>query len=88
VFEFICTTIREMAGQGLLPAHLQQVPLRPQDCLVDLGLDSLGQLTLLSELQARLDVAEQRDRIDGFTPLAELGHWLATASGSPAAVAS
>nr|WP_256261527.1 phosphopantetheine-binding protein [Pseudomonas gingeri] len=52
------------------------MPLQPDDALLDLGLDSLSQLTLLSELRGRLEVSLPSDLLDGMTTLHELAQML------------
>jgi len=76
VFDVICQTIRSLSLQGILPAHLSSLPLQPDDALLDLGLDSLSQLTLLSELRGRLEVSIPAEPIDGLTTLGELAELL------------
>ncbi|WP_248800426.1 phosphopantetheine-binding protein [Pseudomonas sp. MWU13-2105] len=76
MFDVICQTIRSLSLQGILPAHLNSMPLQPDDALLDLGLDSLSQLTLLSELRGRLEVSIPSEPIDGMTTLRELAQLL------------
>lgn len=80
MFDVICQIISSLSAQGILPAHLSSSPLRANDTLLDLGLDSMGQLTLLSELRGRLSAQLPADPIDGMTTLQELAQLLEHAS--------
>lgn len=56
LFEDIVARIREDAAAGLLPGHLQTAPIEPTMTLVELGVDSLGRMALLTAL---MDLTEQ-----------------------------
>lgn len=58
MFELICDVLRENARNGVFPAHICDVSPTPQMSLSDLGLDSLGRLTVLSELCGRLGIPQ------------------------------
>lgn len=49
------TLIRVNARTGLLPARLSNAPLDPSTTIADLGLDSLGMMTLLTALMEEAD---------------------------------
>lgn len=72
MFDVICQTIRSLSIQGILPTHLNDSTIKANDTLLDLGLDSMGQLTLLSELKGRLSVNLPADQVDATTTLHEL----------------
>ncbi|MDQ0121858.1 acyl carrier protein [Pseudomonas lini] len=72
MFDVICQTIKSLSIQGILPAHLNSSVIKANDTLLDLGLDSMGQLTLLSELKGRLSVNLPADQVDAMTTLHEL----------------
>ena len=56
MFDLICQVLRDFAAQDILPAHLKQLPFMPQTRLDELGIDSLGLMTMLSELCGRLGI--------------------------------
>ena len=56
MFNIICETVRITATVGILPSYLATHPLSPEMRLVDLGIDSLGTMTLMSEIAGRLSV--------------------------------
>lgn len=58
MFELICDVLHENARNGILPAHIGDIAPTPQMSLSDLGLDSLGRLTVLSELCGRLGIPQ------------------------------
>lgn len=72
MFDVICQTIKSLSIQGILPAHLNGSAIKANDTLLDLGLDSMGQLTLLSELKGRLSLSLPADQVDATTTLHEL----------------
>ncbi|KGU83056.1 hypothetical protein E3Z27_15550 [Pseudomonas mediterranea] len=80
MFDVICQTIHRLSTQGILPAHLNGYPLKASDTLLDLGLDSMGQLTLLSELRGQLSADFSASVIDAMTTLQELAQLLEHAS--------
>jgi acyl carrier protein len=57
MFEFVCKVLREMAVMGILPSHIATEPLASSNSLVDLGIDSLGSMTLFSEIAGRLSLS-------------------------------
>src|SRR6218665_1650362 len=56
MLELICDVLHENARNGILPAHIGDIAPTPQMSLSDLGTDSLGKLTVLSELCGRLRI--------------------------------
>lgn len=56
MFNLLSQTLRQSAALGMLPTCLATVPLTPEMRLVDLGIDSLGSMTLLSEVGERLSL--------------------------------
>nr|WP_283812165.1 acyl carrier protein [Pseudomonas corrugata] len=54
--------------------------MKASDTLLDLGLDSMGQLTLLSELRGQLSADFSASLIDAMTTLQELAQLLENAS--------
>lgn len=72
MFDLICDTLRQTASLGILPSHLATQPLTPDMRLIDLGIDSLGTMTLLSELGGRLSSPMLDVDIGAQTTLAEI----------------
>ncbi|MCW5231591.1 phosphopantetheine-binding protein [Verminephrobacter eiseniae] len=58
MLELICDVLHENARNGILPAHIGDIAPTPQMSLSDLGIDSLGKLTVLSELCGRLGIPQ------------------------------
>ncbi|OHX13490.1 acyl carrier protein [Chromobacterium sphagni] len=56
MFDLICNVLRENAERGILPTHLATSELDPDTLLPELGIDSLGVMTLISELCGRLGI--------------------------------
>ncbi len=71
-FEVVVNTIRDLARDNQLPKRLAEKELLPSTLLEDLGMDSLGQLNLLSELEERIDDTFAESAISGIDTLADL----------------
>lgn len=71
-FEIVVETIRDLARDNQLPKRLAGKELLPSTLLEDLGMDSLGQLNLLSELEERVDDTFSESAISGIDTLADL----------------
>jgi acyl carrier protein len=56
LFDTVVLRLREDAAAGLLPGYLQTAPIEPTMTLADLGVDSLGRMTLLTAL---MDLTDQ-----------------------------
>ena len=80
MFDLICCVLRENAEMGILPSHLSQFLLTPQTCLADLGIDSLGKLTVLSEVCGRLGIPQIDLELHEQLSLEEFGHLLSNAT--------
>jgi len=50
-FDIIKQTILRQVSSGILPGYIARLDLSPETRLLDLGIDSLGKMTLLVELQ-------------------------------------
>ena len=79
MFNLICETLRETASLGILPSHLATQPLSPDMRLIDLGIDSLGTMTLLSEIGGRLSAPMLDLDIGPNTTLDEIAEGLRNA---------
>jgi acyl carrier protein len=55
LFDAVVTRIREDAAAGLLPGSLTKAPIDRDMTLTDLGVDSLGRMTLLTLLMDMTD---------------------------------
>jgi len=53
-FDVIKRTILRQVSSGILPAYIARLDLSPETRLLDLGIDSLGKMTLLVELNDHL----------------------------------
>lgn len=81
MFEMICGVLREYAAHGILPAHLGQFPLARETRLSELGIDSLGKLTVLSEVCGRMDLPQfDLEMMDERLSLGEFAHLLERAA--------
>lgn len=76
-FEIVVETIRDLARDNQLPKRLADKELLPSTQLEDLGMDSLGQLNLLSELEERIDATFSETAISGIDTLADLAEIVA-----------
>ena len=50
-FDAVKQTILRQVSSGILPAYIARLDLYPETTLLDLGLDSLGTMTLIVELE-------------------------------------
>lgn len=80
MFELICDVLHENARNGILPAHIGEIAPTPQMSLSDLGLDSLGKLTVLSELCGRLGIPQIDLDLHERISLDEFGRMLHSAT--------
>ncbi len=51
-FDFIKQTILRQVSSSILPAYIAELDLSPETRLLDLGIDSLGKMTLIVELES------------------------------------
>lgn len=72
MFETICQSLRDNAAAALLPASLHTQVLTPDTCLIDLGIDSLGTMTLLADVAQRLSMPVPELDIDPTFTLGQL----------------
>ena len=83
MFNLICEVLRESASNGILPPHLAAQELLPETTLIDLGIDSLGAMTLLSEIAGRLSVSMDTVEVGPSTSLGEISEGLVRMLASP-----
>jgi len=55
LYDDIVNTLRAGAMDGTLPGHLKDAPLTPETKLGELGIDSLGKMSLLAALMDLTD---------------------------------
>ncbi len=58
MFEMICAVLRDCAKKGAIPAYIEELSITPNMSLGDVGLDSLGRLTVFSELCVALELPQ------------------------------
>lgn len=83
MFNIICETVRKTATVGILPSYLATQPLSPEMRLVDLGIDSLGTMTLMSEIAGRLSAPLLDLDLAPTTTLGDIAAGLASAMAKP-----
>jgi acyl carrier protein len=71
-FEALSKSIRSLARDGDLPARLMTEELDPSTRISELGLDSLGNLTLLDELEQMTGVEVPDNAIAPDSSLADI----------------
>ena len=72
LYEQIVELLREHARAGLLPTHIAAMPLTPDTKLSELGIDSLGKMSLLSSLMELTDKYFADDSIRDDDTLADI----------------
>ncbi|MGA2793766.1 MAG: phosphopantetheine-binding protein [Roseiarcus sp.] len=71
-FADLVALIKRLVSEGDLPSSAADVELTADTRLEDIGLDSLGKLTLLEELELASDVELPEDFIDADASLGEV----------------
>ena len=72
LYDQIIQLLRDNAKAGILPAHITAMPLAPETKLAELGIDSLGKMSLLSALMDLTDKYLADDSIKDSHTLAEI----------------
>jgi len=72
LFEQVVTRIREDAAAGLLPGFLETAPILPTMTIKDLGIDSLGRVSLLTTLVDLTDLYVGDEAITDRQTLGEI----------------
>lgn len=83
MFNIICDTLRETATAGILPSYLATQALSPEMRLIDLGIDSLGAMTLMSEISGRLSAPMLDMEMGPETTLGEIAAGFSNAMPEP-----
>lgn len=76
MFEQICAVLRECARNGSIPAYIEELSITPNMSLADVGLDSLGRLTVFSELCMALKLPQLDFDLQDDVSLATLAQFI------------
>jgi acyl carrier protein len=77
VVDLVIGAIRHLAARKLIPADLANRPLDGATALDELGIDSLGKLELLTEIEERADIALSEGLLQGLRTLDDLARAVA-----------
>ncbi len=77
--DLVIGALRHLASCKLVPADLATRPLDGSTALDELGIDSLGKLELLTEIEERADVTLSEGMLQGLRTLDDLARAVATA---------
>jgi acyl carrier protein len=77
VVDLVIGAIRHLAERRLIPGDLASRPLDGTTQLDELGIDSLGKLELLSEIEERADVMLSEGLLQGLRTLDDLARAVA-----------
>jgi acyl carrier protein len=78
VLTLVIDAIVELARRGQLPTDLARRTLAAETAIDELGIDSLGKLNLLSELEERADVTLGESLLHGLRTLGDLARAVAS----------
>ena len=70
--ELVISAIRHLAERRLIPADLASRPLDGATAIDELGIDSLGKLELVTEIEERADVLLSESLLPGLRTLDDL----------------
>jgi acyl carrier protein len=82
VVEIVVSAIRHLAARKLIPGDLATRPLDGSTALDELGLDSLGKVELITEIEERADVALSEAALQGLRTLDDLARAVAHVKGA------
>ncbi|MHB2016565.1 MAG: acyl carrier protein [Candidatus Xenobia bacterium] len=71
-FQVLVEVIRDLASQQVLPEPLARLPLTEQLPLSELGLDSLGRMSVLMLFEERTGVSLSESDLFGLSSLGDL----------------
>jgi acyl carrier protein len=77
VVDIVIAAIRHLAARQLIPSDLVSRPLDASTALDDLGMDSLGKLELVTEIEERANVAMSESALVGLRTLDDLARAVA-----------
>ena len=81
--EIVIDAIRHLATLKLIPSDLASRPLAGSTGLDELGIDSLGKLELLTEIEERADVTLSEGLLQGLCTLEDLARAVARVKARP-----
>ena len=70
--QLVLATLRDMSQQRIIPADIAEMSLSAATEIDALGIDSIGKLNLLSELEERGDLALSESALHGRRTLGDL----------------
>jgi acyl carrier protein len=73
----ILDTLRDLSKQRVIPSDIAEMSLSGETEIDALGIDSIGKLNLLSELEERADMALSEGALQGRRTLGDLASALA-----------
>jgi acyl carrier protein len=74
--ELVVETLRRLARERILPHDITTMPLTAATAIDDLGVDSVGKLNFISELEERADVPISEGALQGRKTLGDLAAML------------
>jgi len=78
----VMKAIRSLAERGEVPRDLAQRALAAETTIEELAIDSLGKLSLLTELEDLADVGLSEGMLAGLRTLGDMARMLETARGA------
>jgi acyl carrier protein len=81
VLDTVIGAIRHLASLKLIPSDLSSRPLDGATAIDELGIDSLGKLELISEIEERADVLLSEGLLQGLKTLDDLARAVAQVKG-------
>jgi acyl carrier protein len=79
--DLVIETLRALARDGELPAAIAEEVLHADSAIDELGLDSMGKLSLLGAVEERADLALPEAALSGIRTLGDLARAVAWARG-------
>jgi acyl carrier protein len=72
MIDLVIAAVRDLALRGIVPRELAKRSLDSATLIDDMGMDSLGKLELMSELESRADAALSEGMVMGINTLGDL----------------
>ena len=72
IFSLVLAALRALAGRGEIPRDIANRELTSESTIDELGIDSLGKLALLTELEDRTDIVIGEGALQGLKTLGDL----------------
>jgi acyl carrier protein len=73
----VIAALRDLARQRVIPSDIAELALAEDTVIDDLGIDSVGKLNLVSELEDRADVGISEGALQGRRTLGDMAKMLA-----------